>query len=267
MKLSNTNPGNCDLASRAEDYRSKLAKLQRREWSIWGTSLTVMFCLIIGLASLSFTAALRDKNVLESIVGLVILVILFGGYSTYEKFLINQLRLEIARNQANSALWRQVALIDPLTGLFNRRYAENRLKEEVLRSQRKSYSLTLVVFDLNNFKQINDRFGHAAGDLVLKIFADSLRNLARESDVAARIGGDEFFLLLTECDADQAQAILGRLKPAPVNLAGHDMPIRFAVGCKQYQSGEQAEDMLKAADVALYEQKRSSKSANLTTAK
>jgi diguanylate cyclase (GGDEF)-like protein len=253
-----------NLSLRTQEYKTKLTKLHRREWSIWGTSLTIMLCLIVGLISLSFTAVRRDSNVLESIGGLTILIALFGCYSTYEKFLINRLRLEIAQNHANSALWREIALIDPLTGLANRRYVERRLREEILRSQRKGYPLTLVMFDLNDFKQINDRFGHAAGDMVLQSFAECLRKLARETDVAARLGGDEFVLLLTECDSAQAQAIVKRLRPGDVNLDGQTMPIRFAVGWRQYQSGEHAEDLMKCADEALYQDKRTGKSAERT---
>ena len=148
------------------------------------------------------------------------LIVLFGVYLTYEKLLINRLRLELAQNQSSSALWRDLALIDPLTGLFNRRYAEKRLKEEISRSQRKGYPLTLVMFDLNDFKRINDQFGHSAGDVVLKAFSDCLSKAVREADLAARLGGDEFVMLLTECDAVQAEAIVNRLNPPDVSLDG-----------------------------------------------
>jgi len=256
---------NRDLPVRVEEYQAKLAKLQRREWWIWCTSLAIMLCLTLGVASLSFPALMLDKNVLESVVGLSLLIVLFGAYLTYEKFLINRLRVDLAQNQSNSALWRDLALIDPLTGLFNRRYAEKRLKEEISRSQRKGYPLTLVMFDLNDFKQINDQFGHATGDSVLKAFAECLSKAVREADLAARLGGDEFVMLLTECDSVQAQAILERLKPT-VTLNGHSTPIRFAVGWKQYQRGEQLQDMLNEADKALYQDKQRSKAMALSHA-
>lgn len=256
-----------NLPRSEEESQARLTKLQRREWSIWVTSLTIMLCLTAGLAFLSFGAALRDKNVLDSIVGLTVLILLFGSHSTYEKLVINRLRLEIAQNQAASAQWREVALVDPLTGLSNRRYAEKRLKEEIMRSQRQGYPLCLVVFDLNEFKQTNDRFGHPAGDAVLKAFAESLRNVARETDVAARLGGDEFALLLTECDAVQAEAIIGRLNPGDVQFEGQSLPIRFSYGCKQYRVGDVSEDIMSGADEALYEQKRRAKRAALAPAK
>ncbi len=255
------------LPLRIEEYQVKLAKLQRREWWTWGASVTIILCLTGAVASLSFPAFGQDKNVLESVIGLVVLIMLFGAYLTYEKFLINRLRLELAQNQSSSALWRDLALIDPLTGLFNRRYAEKRLKEEISRSQRKGYPLTLVMFDLNDFKRINDQFGHSAGDVVLKAFSDCLSKAVREADLAARLGGDEFVMLLTECDSVQAEAIVNRLNPPDVTLDGQRVEIRFAAGWKQYQHGAQAQDMLNEADKALYQNKQRSKSETVSSVK
>jgi diguanylate cyclase (GGDEF)-like protein len=255
-----------DVPLRVREYQTKLTRLQRREWWTWGASLTIMFCLTGGVASLALPA-LNDKNVFQSVVGLMCLIVLFGVYLTYEKFLINRLRLELAENQSNSAVWRDLALVDPLTGLFNRRYAEKRLREEISRSQRKGYPLTLVLFDLNDFKQINDQFGHPAGDEVLRAFSGALNRAVREADLAARLGGDEFVMLLTECDAAQAEAIVGRISPGEINVNGQQVPIRFAAGWKQYQRGDQAQDMLNAADKALYQDKQRSKSETLAPVK
>lgn len=238
-----------------EEHESRLVKLQRREWSLWATSLFIMLCLTAGLATISFTAAMKDNNVLESIVGLTIIIVLFGCYSTYEKFLINRLRLEAAQNHLSSVTWREVALVDPLTGLFNRRYGERRLKEEILRSQRKGYSLTLVTFDLNGFKRINDEFGHEVGDSALKSFAASLQNLARETDVTARLAGDEFMMLLTECDAAQAAAMIKRLEVESLTIGNRVVPIGFSAGWTQYQPGDHLQDMMRRADELLYQDK------------
>jgi diguanylate cyclase (GGDEF)-like protein len=238
-----------------QEHESRLVKLQRREWSLWSTALLIMLCLTAGLATISFTAAMKDKNVLESIIGLTIIIVLFGCYSTYEKFLINRLRLEAAQNHLSSVTWREVALIDPLTGLFNRRYGEKRLKEEILRSQRKGYSLTLVTFDLNDFKRINDEFGHEVGDSALKSFAASLQNLARETDVTARLAGDEFMMLLTECDAAQAAAMIKRLEVETLTIGKRVVPIGFSVGWTQYQPGDHPQDMMRRADELLYQDK------------
>lgn len=254
------------------EYQAGLRKLQRREWWTWGSSLAVILLLTGGVASLSIPAILEEKNtaygsgVMQAIAGLVFLILLFGGYLTYEKVLINRLRLELAEKQSHSILWRDLALVDPLTGLYNRRYAERRLKEEVARAERRGYSLTLVLFDLNDFKQINDRYGHPAGDLVLKEFADRLGKAVRVADLAARLGGDEFMLLLTECDSSQVLVMLRRLETIQVEIERQTIPVRFSVGWKEYEPGEGAQDMFSEADKALYADKQAKKSEKITPA-
>src|SRR5438046_8978906 len=95
--------------------------------------------------------------------------------------------------------FQEKAIRDTLTGLYNRRLAEERLMVEVTRSKRYGHPLSVLALDLNDFKLINDGYGHAAGDLVLKRFADRLKQAIRVPDLAARIGGDEFLVLLPEC--------------------------------------------------------------------
>jgi diguanylate cyclase (GGDEF)-like protein len=168
--------------------------------------------------------------------------------------------MEIAERQLHSAQWRNLALADPLTGLYNRRFMERTLKAEIGRALRKHYDLTVVVFDLNKFKAINDRLGHPAGDLVLKAFAQHLCTVIREADTAARLGGDEFMLILPECKASQVPAMLRRLEPITVDLNGEKVPIRFAVGWAEYRRGKEPEELLAEADRALYEDKESRRS-------
>jgi diguanylate cyclase (GGDEF)-like protein len=254
---------------RPGEYQTRLRKLQRREWWTWGSSLFVILLLTGGVASLSVPAIVEERNtvygsgVMQAIAGLVFLIILFGGYLTYEKVLINRLRLELAEKQSHSVLWRDLALVDPLTSLYNRRYAERRLKEEISRAERRGYALTLVLFDLNDFKLINDQYGHPVGDLVLKEFAERLGKAVRVADLAARLGGDEFMLLLTECDSSQVPVMLRRLESIRVEVEREQIPVRFSVGWKEYEPGEGAQDMFSAADKALYMDKQAKKAGKL----
>jgi two-component system, cell cycle response regulator len=224
-----------------------------------------MLSLTVAVASFSFPAILEDRRhsihsgVLQAVAGLVCLILVFGCYLTYEKFLINRLRLELAERQSNSTQWQNLALVDPLTSLYNRRFAERHLKSEIARAQRKGYALTLVLLDLNNFKQINDRFGHPAGDLVLKVFADRLSEAIREVDLAARLGGDEFMLLLPECDSTHLQAVLRRLESIEVELRGQPVPVGFSVGWSEYGPSQEPQDMFREADQALYLHKLNSR--------
>lgn len=98
--------------------------------------------------------------------------------------------------------------------------------------------MTVILFDLDGLKQINDEHGHAAGDGALKAFADRLRAATRGSDVAARYGGDEFVLVLTECKPDGVQYILKRLKGLRVETAKGTLPISCSIGFSDYVPGE-----------------------------
>jgi diguanylate cyclase (GGDEF)-like protein len=130
------------------------------------------------------------------------------------------------------------------------------LAAEVARSERKGHPLTILTLDLNNFKHINDTYGHPAGDLVLQEFAARLNNVIRGGDLAVRLGGDEFLVLLPECTSQQLQLVLGRLGSLEVNWQGQEIPITFSAGWKQYEMGERPEEMLARADEVLYTRKR-----------
>lgn len=246
-------------------YFTHLRRLERREWWAWGFSLTVIFLLTFGVASLSLPAILGTKDPLwksgafQSVSSLVFLIFLLACYLTYEKVLINRLRLELVERQSHSTLWRDLALVDPLTGLYNRRFTERRLKTEISRAQRKGSALLVVLFDLDNFKQINDRHGHAAGDLVLAGFAAHLSKAIREVDVASRWGGDEFMLLLPDCDSSQLPSVLRRMESIAVDIKGQRNLVGFSAGWQQYEEGQTAQDLIDAADRALYLNKQKRK--------
>lgn len=253
------------LSPRFEEYLEHLRALQRREWRTWGITMFVLLLLTGAVASLALPeisaqrASLFNSPVFQSVFGLTMLIFLLGGYLTYEKTLINRLRIDLAEGQSHSAIWRDLALVDSLTGLFNRRFAERQMKAEVARAQRKNYQLTMVLFDLNDFKMINDQHGHAAGDIALKAFAERLTNASRQGDIAVRLGGDEFMLLLPECDATQVHLLLDRMEEIEAEINGKKIPITYAVGWADCQKGQKPQELLDEADKALYLHKQSAK--------
>jgi diguanylate cyclase (GGDEF)-like protein len=253
------------LSPRFEEYIEHLRALQRREWWTWGVTMFVLLLLTSAVASLALPEMIAEHSMLlgspvfQSVSGLTLLIFLLGGYLTYEKILINRLRIDLAEGQSHSAIWRDLALVDSLTGLFNRRFAERQMKAEVARAQRKNYQLTVVLFDLNDFKQINDRFGHGAGDTALRAFAERLTKASRQGDIAVRLGGDEFMLLLPECDAAQVPLLLNRMEKIEAEINGRIIPVTFAVGWADCQKGQRPQDLLDEADKALYLHKQTGK--------
>jgi two-component system, cell cycle response regulator len=155
---------------------------------------------------------------------------------------------------------RQLADLDALTGLHNRRYFHETLAREVARAQRYGRSLALVVFDLDDFKAINDRIGHLAGDGVLAEAADRIRDVVRSADVACRVGGDEFAVILPESSLQDADQLYARLEQAisirPVTDAGR---LHLSAGVTELRADDDAISFFERADEALYRAKDAGK--------
>jgi diguanylate cyclase (GGDEF)-like protein len=162
--------------------------------------------------------------------------------------------LDNARRYAEA---RALADLDALTGLHNRRYFHELLAREISRAHRYSRSLTLLVVDLDDFKAVNDRVGHLAGDTALAEVASRLRATARSADVACRIGGDEFAVVLPEATAVEGEQLAERLERAvggrPVGQAG---TVRLSVGVAELGPSESAVELFERADKALYRAKQ-----------
>jgi diguanylate cyclase (GGDEF)-like protein len=252
-----------------QEIAENLRRIEKRDWWIWANSIFVMLLLTGALISFTLpslsqgaTSLFRIK-VTEAVFGLVALVVLFNAYTIYQQVLIKRLRRQLAEKQHHSMILRDLAMIDALTGLYNRRFAEQRLVAEVARSARKGHPLTVVLLDLDEFKHINDTYGHPAGDLVLQEFAAALNRAIRGGDLAVRWGGDEFLLILPECNHEQLKLVLDRLGPLELAWEGRKFPIKYSAGWKDYASGDQPDSMLVAADQALYANKRAARNTTV----
>ena len=254
-------------ASPDRDLMASLKSLERRDWWSWGLAILVILLLTAGIFVLALPSFFQNAESLfriklkEAVFGLVALVVLFNIYSVHQQILIKRLRRQLAEKHGHSQILRSLAMIDALTGLYNRRFAEQRLSAEVARSSRRLHPFCILLLDLNDFKQINDVHGHPAGDLVLQEFAASVNKAIRGSDLAVRMGGDEFLVILPDCQVEQLQGVLARLTDISVNWQGVRIPVKFAAGWKAYEPGETPEQMLAAADQALYATKRASKAS------
>ncbi len=156
---------------------------------------------------------------------------------------------------------RQLADLDALTGLHNRRYFHETLAREVARAHRYDRDLALIIFDLDDFKAINDRIGHLSGDGVLAEAAERVREVVRSADIACRVGGDEFAVILPESKIADADQLYARLQKAvssrPVGQAG---PLTISAGVAELQPDDDAIAFFQRSDHALYGAKERGKS-------
>jgi diguanylate cyclase (GGDEF)-like protein len=148
---------------------------------------------------------------------------------------------------------------DPLTGLYNRRYIDATLEQELARSQRGGHPLCVVMMDIDHFKQINDTLGHVAGDACLRSIALTLQDCVRISDHCGRWGGEEFICLLPETDSAGGQEMAERLRLAvaslPLAWQGLSLHATISVGLTVRRDGEAPDALIGRADAALYRAK------------
>lgn len=252
-----------------DSIRRNLLRLERRDWWMWATAITIMLLLTAAIFALALPAmwqgitGLGGSELDVAIHGLLGLVLLFSVFVVYQQVLIKRLRRRLSGQIAATVLLQaradeseKLAVLDPLTELYNRRFADEHLPLELARAQRHHYPLTVLMLDLDDFKQINDRHGHAAGDAALRAFAQALRGSVRGSDVPVRMGGDEFMVMLPDCTAVQAPLVLSHLHGIAVEHGGRRFPVRFSAGWAQYRPGETSDALLGRADSSLYEEKR-----------
>jgi diguanylate cyclase (GGDEF)-like protein len=165
-------------------------------------------------------------------------------------------RLNEALFKLNEDLDR-MASIDALTGLFNRRAAMARFEEQARHAKRYGRVISCAMLDIDHFKSINDRYGHPAGDFVLKQVAGTITRTARETDVIGRVGGEEFLIILPNEAAGEAMVVLQRLRQlvAELNLEWEGQPIRCSISggvCDSSLAGYDTGKLMSSADAALY---------------
>jgi diguanylate cyclase (GGDEF)-like protein len=165
----------------------------------------------------------------------------------------------LKRAVARLEVYRAMAYRDPLTGLWNRRYFEERLNEELSRSTRAGLSrrFSVMVLDLNDFKATNDRHGHLVGDTVLRDVGEFLVTHLRQHDVACRTGGDEFSVLLPDLSADDCGHLIARLRRGLETAnAARRIPIALSLGTASWpEAGDTVDVLMSRADEAMYADK------------
>jgi diguanylate cyclase (GGDEF)-like protein len=267
--ITSSEPG---AEERTQEIRRGLQKLARHDWSLWATAVVVILSLSAAVASLAIwiTAIPNDPyyefHISQSVRGLLGLVLLFSVYTLYQQFQLRRIRVQLTdqievagQEQKRAEEFRKLSIADPLTGLHNRRFGEERLAVEISRAQRSNRSLTVLMIDMDGLKEINDQYGHGAGDAALKAFAERLMAATRGSDLPARIGGDEFLVLLPECEPGGVNRVLNRLTALEIEVGPNKIPLSYSAGSADYRAGESLLQLLERADDALYAKKQARK--------
>ena len=173
--------------------------------------------------------------------------------------MLNQLELFLKRSRLYSGI-QELSIIDSLTGMYARRYFLERLKEECLRSKHSGFVLSLLLIDVDNFKAVNDTYGHIVGDAVLKEAAKILQGSLRQIDMCARYGGEEFCIMLPETDKEKASLVGERIRlnveDALIRVFDQGLKCTISIGVSSYpEDGEGINPLIDKADKALYKAK------------
>jgi diguanylate cyclase (GGDEF)-like protein len=249
----------------SNEFQSSLRILDgSNSWFTWNTGLMIVLLpVVMALFSFSWPSAElgTSQSVAVSTAGALLLLLwmtnVFTLYRQRRRLMMLRSGLvqqmdAATKHRVRAEKFYGLSILDPLTGLYNRRFGETRLQEEITRAEKSGDPLLVLALDFDHFKEINDQCGHGVGDLALKTFSRRLQRAIRACDVPIRVGGDEFLVILPECPPDKVQLILSRMASFELNVEGRKICVSFSRGVAQYQLNDTPESMIRRADERLY---------------
>lgn len=241
----------------------ELARLEaRNRQARWVSVIAVLVLLsgagtIFGRASFWLRDAVEIKIPPPVLFVVLVLIILLVLYLVRRELEIRKLSLLAIEERLAADTERSAGMVDAVTHVFNRRFLSELLQGEIARAERNEKSLTLVMCDINHFKNINDRYGHPVGDEVLAETANLLKSCVRGSDYVVRYGGDEFLLILSETDEAGARAVLARVREKLGEWDRlRDLAIALSLGLYTHRTGQSAEQDVTEVDARMYADKQ-----------
>jgi diguanylate cyclase (GGDEF)-like protein len=260
-----------------ETFQQSVSDLDRSLVVTWRRTLVQIFTAIVAIvvcflpADILHASRLQGRYIVSGLLALLLISFAFEFVWCRQTKLIRQrlaeqLQLAIEQRVRADQLY-SLSILDPLTGLHNRRFGEARLQDEISRSNRDGDALAVLLFDLDYFKEINDQFGHAAGDAALKAFSNRVKTAIRTGDIPVRIGGDEFLVILPDCPREKVDEILSRIGSPEFRFNRQVMKVRYSIGRAHYQPTDTIQTILARADESLYAAKASRKKPSRADAK
>jgi len=254
-----------ESASLKDIYR-EMQNLSSRDWQLWSICALMIVVIATGLAAFVLPGVVwanlfsrADHQLLPQLFyGLITLIVLFNIYILDQKRRLDRTRMELLREVVETSKARETAMMDPLTGVFNRRYMDEVFPIEINKAIRSGAELSFLMLDIDGFKDVNTRFGHSGGDQYLRDVATLLKKTFRGSDTVLRIGGDEFLVVLPVTSNKQALRAAERLtwETRWWNQAGHaDYEISLSCGVATYHDGMDMKQLLDAVDSDMYRSK------------
>ena len=252
---------------RTAKLEQEIKTLEGRDLQLWSIGLLMLLVVAAGFIALILPNVMWGLGELrvagrflpQLFFGFISLIVLFNVYAFHQHHLLNVTRGELVRQLVRSEAAEQLAMIDPLTGVFNRRYLDEVLPKEVSRAERLRSQLSFAMIDVDGFKSVNTRFGHVIGDRVLTEVAHLLKAQFRLSDSIIRYGGDEFLVVLSDTDEPGAQISVERLQESvdrwnvATVIAGYKMSL--SCGVASFAKGASPTEVIEVADQRMYHQK------------
>src|SRR5690349_16790705 len=259
-------PRSADAASILARVSAQMAALEKRDSELWVivvlTSSLVAAGLLVTIAPATFFSGGFHIDVVvpkEVFVSLVVLIALVNIYLISQRVELRRTRQMLISSSIQGELTRLQSFTDPLTEIYNRRSLSELLSRYISYARRMKKPLSFLMVDIDRFKQVNTRFGHLTGDMVIAEMASLLKNSVRGSDAVIRFGGDEFFVILADADQDGSQRVIDRIHRflEEWNAQGHlaDFELTLSVGLSEWAEAKSVEDLLNEADTAMYSKK------------
>lgn len=270
QETKQTEPRSDSLLARVSQ---QMSALEKRDWELWlivaGTGILVG----AGFLALMFPPAFLHEGNLridvtisrQLFLGLLALLILFNTYVINRRIELRRTREQLISTTIQSELVRMQAFVDPLTEVYNRRSLDDLAERYFSHARRVSKPLSLMVVDVDRFKEANTRFGHLMGDFVLAEVSAILKGAVRGSDAVIRYGGDEFLVILSDSPISGGEIVIARITRVldDWNRAGSlpGFELTLSVGIAQWDEIKSLDQLLNEADQNMYSTKMARKAA------